>query len=125
MTDGSIKKVEYEIAGRRLSLLLSVYTAKKLTEKYGSLEDMSEKLENKSAVEQLEDLAFIIVLLADAGRKYAELIGETDLPDTITQEELEVALPMTAETLAELYQKISDTMQVKGDLEIKNENEKN
>lgn len=114
-----MKSVIYEVAGRKCSLLLSVYATKKLAEQYGSLQEVGTKITEMKPEEQLTALVSIIALLAESGRKYAEIIGENELPDVITAEELECVLPMRPETLAELMEKVTATFDTKGDLELK------
>ena len=121
-----MKTVTYEVAGRKCSLLLSVYSTKKLVAQYGSLQDVGKKIIEMRPEEQLTALVSIIALLAESGRKYAEIIGENELPAVITAEELECVLPMSPETLAELMEKVTATFDTKGDLEIKpDKNSKN
>ena len=116
-----MKYVEYEIGGRHLRLLLSVYATKKISERYGAFEDFGKKIADLEPMEQLGAMIEVIAILAGAGKKNAELMGEEC--DTITAEELEVLLPMDLETMAELSDRIAEAFKTgsKPTIEIKDD----
>lgn len=116
-----MKYVEYDVGGRHLRLLLSIYATKKIAERYGTFEKFGEKIQELDSVKQLEEMIEVISILAEAGKRNAELMGEEC--DTITAEELEALLPMDADTMGELSDRITNAFNTgnKTTIELKDE----
>ena len=116
-----MKYVEYEIGGRHLRLLLSVYATKKISERYGTFEKFGGKIQELEPVAQLAELIAVVAILAEAGKRNAEIMGE--VCDTITADELEALLPMDTKTMGTLSDKIAEAFNTgnKTTIEIKDE----
>lgn len=116
-----MKYVEYDVGGRHLRLLLSIYATKKIAERFGTFEKFGEKIQELEPVAQLAELIAVIAILAEAGKRNAEIMGEDC--DTIKAEELEALLPMDSNTMEELSKKITESFNIGNEttLEAKDE----
>lgn len=119
-----MKYVEYEVGGRHLRLLLSIYATKKISERYGTFENFGAKVQELDTVDQLGEMIAVLAILAEAGKRNAEIMGEEC--DSITAEELEALLPMDADTMRGLSDTIAEAFSTgsKTTIEIKGESKK-
>lgn len=99
--------IKYELEGRSAMLLLSIYAVKKISARFGSLEEFGEKIAKMPPVEQMSELLQTVALLSEAGAKYNELQGE-EPTHIFTAEELEILLPLNNDNLTELSNAVKD-----------------
>lgn len=113
------RTVYIEIGGKEYPLRFSIGASKAIAEKFGSFEEMTEKIKSDGNAEAIEAIVWIMALLVEQGCAYKNLF-ESDVPKPdnapvkdgkyipITKEYLEIGMDLS--DMAEIKTKIFEAL---------------
>ena len=116
------KPIDYEFEGKKLKLCLSVAVVMEIKDRFGSLEEMGQRIEEEDKASTLDDITWLFAAMCFAGKAYAELTGD-DSVDTWTQEQLRTLVDLNE--LPELMDVVSRAMASGKEQTVEVEAEKN
>lgn len=109
--------VEWQLAGKTYYLNFSQKAARLVSERYGSIENVSDIFEGKPIHEVLSETNWLLTLLIDQGAAYKKVVFDEEVP-TISAEDLEVVMglsdlsEMTTMVMGAITKGMSQTVEV-------------
>ncbi len=114
--------IEIEIAGESYPLNFSTKAARAVSDRYGDLTNIGEAFDDKTTVQALDELVWMLALLIEQGVAYHKIVNNIDRK-ILTAEQLEIVLGVS--DVVSLKENVMQAMTSGMAREVETEPEKN